>query len=84
MALLVNPIEDAFDGIQIKGMETDYLEDVLCPVRDQAQCLHSYLALWCLTIHYSRTRIGPRHWRYRCIDRTEESRRIAAPPEVHR
>ena len=26
MALLVNPIEDAFDGIQIKGMDTDYLE----------------------------------------------------------
>ena len=26
MALLVNPIEDAFDGIQIKGLETDYLE----------------------------------------------------------
>ena len=26
MALLVNPMEDAFDGIQIKGMETDYLE----------------------------------------------------------
>jgi lipoprotein-releasing system permease protein len=26
MALLVNPIEDAFDGIQIKGMNTDYLE----------------------------------------------------------
>ena len=26
MALLVNPIEDAFDGIQIKGMETDYLK----------------------------------------------------------
>ena len=23
---LVNPIEDAFDGIQIKGMETDYLK----------------------------------------------------------
>ncbi|MCH1406760.1 MAG: ABC transporter permease [Schleiferiaceae bacterium] len=26
MALLVNPMEDAFDGIQIKGFETDYLE----------------------------------------------------------
>ena len=26
MALLVNPIEDAFDGIQSKGLETDYLE----------------------------------------------------------
>ena len=26
MALLVNPMEDAFDGIQIKGLETDYLE----------------------------------------------------------
>ncbi|MDC3346514.1 ABC transporter permease [Schleiferiaceae bacterium] len=25
MALLVNPMEDAFDGIQIKGFETDYL-----------------------------------------------------------
>ena len=25
-ALLVNPMEDAFDGIQIKGFETDYLE----------------------------------------------------------
>ena len=26
MTLLVNPIEDAFDGIQIKGMDTNYLE----------------------------------------------------------
>lgn len=26
MALLVNPIENAFDGIQIKGFEADYLE----------------------------------------------------------
>ena len=83
MALLVNPIEDAFDGIQIKGMETDYLKTFSAQYGTSGQCLHSYLALRCLTIHYSRTRIGPRHWRYRCIDRTEESRRIAAPPKIH-